>query len=674
MEAAACPATTVDLTGKRIFMNHSNDMTQEHDPMNDNNDNCEKQDHSPDAAPEHASGLQIALMGSEGSGKTSFFAGLAWLGRAMGDSGFGLVGRNEASQKFVTGLRDTLARGEVPPPTHDTAELALDVLHGGLRIGIDVADAPGEEFKCMGSELQTEHPLFRRLLASQYMLLCLDIEKDVEGTSEANADRLEAALNLLTDARLCNGKRKLAVLLTKSDLRGFTGKNATPAAARAYLAEKQPVLLKKIQGLGYETEFFFLASLGRSELDLEHPPMPFGYERLFGWIVEARKWQRFKDVCRKHPLFLGIVALVLLSGLSVAGWKAWKCHHATAVLEDPTTSKEEKEKALPEASGAAQDQVADQLVTEILKGVDSYAISDLDTKWEELAKFEMYCSGNLRKRIQDAEKKLKNRRETLHLEMIHNHEKAGGEEQCRKAIANYRNDVAMGKSTREKAGDVDEIEKRLLQNRIDGLKAEIRAAVPEAGKVHTLLERCDLVDAFPFEEFDELKADKDDAKLAVAIGRRLGDGRPFQLTIYKGNKWLQKARRTRLEVTILGQGKPPQKSKLVDSVEPQWDTEISLTWKPGEKIRLQWVWDAPPWKGGFTTTLLAEETFTDPWTALLDILGGCDLKDTGKADSVRAPRSGEPRVFINSNEKEFENPTNALAVFKKFICPGDYWK
>ena len=56
-----------------------------------------------------STGLRISLMGSEGSGKTCFFAGLAWLGSAARRSEFGLVGRNEASQAFVNELRETLA-------------------------------------------------------------------------------------------------------------------------------------------------------------------------------------------------------------------------------------------------------------------------------------------------------------------------------------------------------------------------------------------------------------------------------------------------------------------------------------------------------------------------------------------------------------------------------------
>lgn len=610
-------------------------------------------------------GIRLSLMGSEGSGKTCFFAGLAWLGSAVQRSNFVVIGRNEASQAFVKDLRDTLARNELPQSTRKTDALALDVLYKNARIGIDIENFAGEEFRAVGTELQADSPLFSRFRESRYLVLFLDIENDVDRESQTSSERLDAVLNLLSTEKLCDGSRKLAIVLTKADLRGITKENATPAAARDYLKSHKQALFEKIEGLGYEKEFFFLAPIGRTSLADGKPPAPFGYEALFSWLVGDIRNENARSWIQRHwiPLVIAGVTILLAAGIGIDRYRRTQWANKVLGGEAQTHTSEEITKALKYGSQEKKDMFVDMGIEKIrlsLPSVDS--LTGLDELQINVAKLEGVGNEPIEKRLAELKMAIRERREDIHLARILALQKQNYIAKCREAIANYHLDT---NAARRRMSEVKQIAAHLDTAEQNRKRAEIRAANVEVGNLGTLKTRCDLVANFPFPN----AATKKEATRAVAIGRLFLSDSPYHIEI-KTAKGLPSAHQTRLELFNLGPSAMQQmETDLVKSRNPQWNKPFSLRWKPGDKMRIVWWWKS---KVPMTpSTEIGTKTFDDPWTSLLDMLGGVKLNP--KLGAGHARLKGEtPEATIICDE--FPEPKEDLKVFRKFIVPGTYWQ
>ncbi len=607
--------------------------------------------------------LRISLMGSEGCGKTCFFAGLAWLGGAAEKSDFGLVGRNEPSQKFVNDLRDTLARYEVPTPTPSTDELSLDIIYKDARIGVDTENFSGEEFREVGSEIRTDSPLFTKFLASRYLVLFLDIEKDVDQTVSGNAERLNAVLNILSTRELCDGKRKLAIVLTKSDLKGFIGEKATSAVARDYLAEHKAGLFEKIERLGFEKQFFFLAPLGRTSLADGAPPTPFGYETLFSWLVSDLRREKMWSWCLCHKaLLFTAIAIILLSASTYVA-QIVTTQRANCILNDPSRhTSSEIQKALSSASQTVKDTYADRRMGEIKKiGENTDSLEELRNLQDEVVALKDHVTTTVQTRLDKLAGQLRARREDLYITNIQQLVKNKSFKDASDKITDYYTDVS---TARQREDEVKEISKQLREEENANKRQEIRAATVVTGQPHTLKNRCDLVDKFPFSD----SGTNEDAKRAVAVARLFLKNSPYDIEI-KSATGLPKPSRTRLEFSNLGPKSPLQKveTEHLESSEPQWNKKVSFRWQPGDSIRIEWYWKACT---GLASTLIGHDDFNDPWTSLLDVLGGVDLKP--KTGLFHANIYDTPRAKIEC--KQFPDPKNDKRLFERYIAPGTYWE
>lgn len=608
------------------------------------------------------SGLRISLMGSEGSGKTCFFAGLAWLGGAARRSEFGLVGRNETSQAFVNELRETLARNELPQSTRKTDDLALDVLYKHSRIGIDIENFAGEEFREVGTGLRSDSPLFAQFLRSRYLVLFLDIENDVDRDAAKNADRLDAVLNLLSTEAFCDGSRKLAIVLTKSDLRGFTGPKATAAAARDYLRARKPGLFEKIERLSYDKRFFFLAPIGRSSLSEGNPPAPFGYEVLFDWLVGDIRAEQVDSWIRRHRVLLALTALAVFVAAGIGIGMYAQRIIAERRLADPNASSEAKDGAMDDAGQSAKDKRIDNEIVDIeQKFTDATSPEELDEFQNRVNKFKGIATSAVDDRLSELDRKLRDKREELHLDRMLELERLGDIARCRDAIARYHLDDLASKRRTDK---VKEIGEKLAKREQGNKRAEIRGVVVESGRLDKLKEKCDLVDRFDFPD----PGTKREAARAVAVGRLFLACAPYHVEI-KGASGLPSAHRTRLELSNLGPGfSQYMETTHQKSRSPQWDTKVDFQWKPGDRIRIEWLWSSH-W--GPNDTIIGKKDFPDPWTALLDALGGVDLDPETGAGHARLNGS-TPRAMIVCSE--FPEPSKDAERFRLYIAPGTWWQ
>ena len=609
-----------------------------------------------------STGLRISLMGSEGSGKTCFFAGLAWLGGAARRSEFGLVGRNEASQAFVNELRETLARNELPQSTRKTDDLALDVLYKHSRIGIDIENFAGEEFREVGTGLRSDSPLFAQLLRSRYLVLFLDIENDVDRDASENADRLEAVLSLLSTEAFCDGSRKLAIVLTKSDLRGFVGPKATAAAARDYLRARKPGLFEKIERLGYDKRFFFLAPIGRSSLSEGHPPAPFGYEALFDWLVGDIRAGQVDFWIRRHRALLALSALAVFVAAGIGiGMHAQRII-AERRLVDHKASSEAKDEAMKHAGQPAKDKRIDEEIADIEEKFPSATSpEELDEFQNRVNKLKGIATATVDNRLSELDRKLRDRREDLHLDRMLELERLGDIARCREAIGRYHLDDLASK---RRTDEVKSIGKQLDKREQGYKRAEIRSVVVESGRLDKLKVKCNLIDKFDFPD----PATKRDAARAVAVGRLFLACAPYHVEI-KGASGLPSAHRTRVELCNLGPGFSQQEETThLKSRSPQWNKKVDFQWKPGDRIRIEWLWSSH-W--GPNDTTIGKKDFFDPWTAFLDALGGVDLEPETGAGHARLNGS-TPRATIVCNE--FPEPSKDAKRFRLYIAPGTYWQ
>ena len=605
--------------------------------------------------------LRLSLMGSEGSGKTCFFAGLAFLGSATRKSEFVLIGRNEPSQAFINDLKATLSKNELPQSTHKSDALALDIICKGARIGIDIEDFAGEEFRMVGTDLKTDSPFFAKLAASRYLLLFLDIENDVDREASSNAERLDAVLNLLAHESLCNGKRKLAVVLTKSDVHGFTDKNATSVAASAYLKDKKPSLFKKIEGLGYKKEFFFLAPIGRPSLADGQPPKPFGYDGLFAWLVDDLIRERFLRFIRRWWLPLTVGASIILLSVGICAFMYIDCKIADWILTDPSASIREKETALVRASQKVKDDYIDAEIDRINKEITTIdTLDDLAKTQRHLERLGGHGSSQVEERLMNLNRAAQEKREERHIERIENLIKNEDLTCARGAISDYHLDSNASKLLTDRVSSlkksVGDAEKNLLRE-------TIRANPVVSGDTNTLKTRCDCIEKFPFPS----EAEKKEALRAVDIARLFLADAPYHIEI-KSAKGILKSSRTRLELSNLGPKSTVQQEETthLDSRNPQWNKTVEFRWKPGDRIKVEWLWQAAPF---LASTAIGVKEFPDPWTSLLSILGGVELEPVTGA--FHAFHDGIPSVSITC--KEFPDPVKDAELFRKYVAPGTYW-
>ncbi len=622
-------------------------------------------DHPVTVAPQlkSSSGLRISLMGSEGSGKTCFFAGLAWLGSATQKGNFGLVGRDTDSQRFINGLRDTIARHEMPTPSFATDELSLDVIYRDVRIGIDIEDFAGEDFREVGSEIRTDSQLFNKICESRYLVLFLDIEKDVDGDASENAERLDAVLNLLSTQELGDCPRKLAIVLTKSDLRGFVGTDATSAVARDYLAKHKEGLYEKIGRLGFEKQFFFLAPLGRPSLADGAPPSPFGYEALFSWIVDDLRNEKIRTWCCRHrfslyaAMAIGFVSAIVGVVLLVKGWIA------DHILEDPNKyTHEQIQSARGMASQSALDKHIDMSIDQINRKIESTdSIDGLMELQTEAASLKKQATGVAKNRLDELDTRLRDKREDILISRIRKLDTEHDLQKTQNAVTDYYNDTMINHKRRQ---EVEKISSNLKKKEESILRNKIRQAAVISGKPDTLRSRCDLVEKFPFRD----KNEKEGAHRAVAVARLFIADLPYHVVIGSA-VGVSESYRTRLEFSNLGPKSPLQKveTEHLKSSEPQWNKEFDFRWCPGDRIRVEWYWKAST---GLASTIIGNKDFNHPWTALLDVLGGAELKpETGL---FHANLKDTPRATITC--KEFPTPKKDLQLFKHYIAPGTYWE
>ena len=287
----------------------------------------------------------ITLIGTEGTGKTCFLAGLAVLGLNPANSTpLQIIPPDEKTKKYLNNLRDTLQNGSWVPPTNISTLLGFDLFLKRTKttMRLQMLDYSGEGFRKAFNESTPEsaQEFSEHIAKSEIALLLLDA-RDLLTINEKNYrhslnEKLQSQLAAVWEK---TGKETdLAVLVTKSDtipeLKKAAAKRDHGAAAtrrfvKKYLGDFTETLRSaaKIQGIKFKKIpkidnrkiiFYPVSAVGETDPATGRPVKnnvkPYGYETVFQWIAARQKRHAWRKV-----LFASVCVIVLL-GIACFFW------------------------------------------------------------------------------------------------------------------------------------------------------------------------------------------------------------------------------------------------------------------------------------------------------------------------------------------------------------------
>ncbi|QGJ70970.1 Hypothetical protein PBC10988_26730 [Planctomycetales bacterium 10988] len=316
--------------------------------------------------------IRVCLLGSEGSGKTCFLAGLAILGEPNRPSNMTVSPADTTTANYMDELATTLRRQEWPPPTNLTNVLKLRICIEQSLIDIVIVDYPGEDFRRELRKLTYDQieTLYEQYSKADAILLLFDPHHDLPSDApnrELQIERQEAHLKAIANIWAERSQNKVeenprktdvAIILTKSDTVDSLGNSAQ---ARRYFRKHAPFLDQKIRTQADEVGYFPVTAVGHAEeeewpdgvrsipsRDLE----PAGYDPLFQWIRKrhSQTWKKVKRVLLGTALLAGMLA-------AAAGIYSYYQHersqNALAILNNPEQSTLDKLESTAEEEGQA---------------------------------------------------------------------------------------------------------------------------------------------------------------------------------------------------------------------------------------------------------------------------------------------------------------------------------
>lgn len=311
--------------------------------------------------------IRVCLLGSEGSGKTCFLAGLAILGEPNRASPLTVTPTDQVTASYLDELGNTLRRQEWPPPTNMTNVLTIRVGIDSSLIEIVVVDYPGEDFREALRTLRYEQieTLHEHYAQADAILLLFDPHTDLSESGavrERQIERQMAHLQAIADiwAERCTKKPgeaqshvDVGVILTKCDT---VPTLQTPPQAQAYFRTHAEGLDQKIRQNASEVKYFALSAIGgeceSEDQDAEHAIpsrtlQPFGYDQIFQWVRRRHAHRRTRR-SRLAKRAIAIIIVALCIAYFVYG--AFTRSRLYAILDNPNLSTVEKLQRTADAS------------------------------------------------------------------------------------------------------------------------------------------------------------------------------------------------------------------------------------------------------------------------------------------------------------------------------------
>ena len=286
----------------------------------------------------------VTLIGTEGTGKTCFLAGLAVLGLdPISRTPFLVLPPDEETKRYLNNLMGTLQNGSWMPPTNISTLIRFDLFLKRTKtaLRLQVLDYSGESFKKAFNELTPEAAqMFSEHLAkSKVVLLLLDANDLVSIRSEEDRRLLSEKIRAQFAAvweKMGEGT-DIGILVTKSDTipalknaaaRRNHGLRTAELFVEEYLGDFKDTLraiaqIEGFQGIGNidnrKIVFFPVSAVGATDAETGRPAKvglkPYGYDAVFQWIAG-----RPERLMTKKAWSGALIALVfIVVGLAVAG-------------------------------------------------------------------------------------------------------------------------------------------------------------------------------------------------------------------------------------------------------------------------------------------------------------------------------------------------------------------
>lgn len=268
---------------------------------------------------------RICLLGTRGSGKTSFLGGLAILDRQVGWN----LRADGSTMSKLDEILTAIAGPGWPRETRETTPFAMTVSHEGQSLSLLTYDYSGNAVERVLRNLNADADpaLVKHFTNSDVLVVMLDAERDVQ---DGNAR--VALLDALKHHFLGESYRRprVAVVLTKADrVDGLLA----PGAAERYLREMGEQFLAKIEELAGATPVFAVSVAGGVDDRGQPlmPPQPAGYDDFFHWlttresakVAPAARPRKGENRMRKSTGMWGKVLIGLALVLGFLGWWRW---------------------------------------------------------------------------------------------------------------------------------------------------------------------------------------------------------------------------------------------------------------------------------------------------------------------------------------------------------------
>ena len=614
---------------------------------------------------------KISLIGSEGSGKTCFLAGLRWISSPGEDAPFGVTGQNLDSQKFLVDLHNALKLGHCPPPSHALKILDMNISYREEMFNARVIDCAGEEFKTAANLKDDKHPIIRNLLESTYLLVCLDVECDVKNPDN-HSDRLEALFTILHAHLGKFRQKKCALLLTKADLTGIPREQWTYDLARKYLEENNRSLAQKIDNLGLDVRVYFVSSLGSTMQNGERPD-PYGYEAVFDWLGKKKKEVGVEGFVRKNKRPLSLVGGVLTAAiLLLGGWAGihyWRVSNARSVLHSDDATSAEKIEAIgilpPEERNEELKRIYEDLKAKQTETLSIASLRDLYKSVDEYLR-NVEVSDARRIEFEELKKQIADALEDQHISEMKTHKERIDKDAFLKAELAYKQDEY---SAKKRVREVSELKTRVDVGTEKMEKRRISAQIVDCRISNRATLNAKMKAVSDFAAKHASPQDAEEMRQAVKDMGTVLSNKRYTLKFEQGGKLENKELGSYLRVKFgdrdyEGKFKVPDNGEYVPGAEPAWGWEIETVWKVGDKIKIEWKCKQWWWVSPF---LYASIELDGDCFALLKLLASkCVLNAKNPCDFVDDP-------YLKVRCDDFRDADASMERIQKYLVPGTYW-
>ncbi|MDR3232058.1 MAG: hypothetical protein LBT46_00035 [Planctomycetaceae bacterium] len=306
----------------------------------------------------------ISLLGTEGTGKSCFLAGLNYIGSNPLNDAFSVFPKinDPVVKQYLSAATEAFQKGFFPKGTRTTTFLEFDIQipkpKRNAVMNIKTLDYPGEDFRAGMTQDTPEEKIkefAEHLLKSDIIILLVD-PKDIPDTAESKkAERhnkiigsinanLQAARDALHKKDVMQ-KADVCIVITKFDrLPEFVplqkAKDGGQSIAKEYFLKHwtgfEKTLAAATQVSPKEIVYFPVSAVGNTVpaedkdryRDEDNPVQPdrdniapFGYDTLFRWIEERQKRLQWRKTCGMISSAIISAVLILLVVISLFGGK-----------------------------------------------------------------------------------------------------------------------------------------------------------------------------------------------------------------------------------------------------------------------------------------------------------------------------------------------------------------